>query len=148
MGTTHRSAMGKSIDMSAVRSKNEKVRAIGNMSVNSRGDIIDSNNQVVNDGSQRVNRVYNKTTANPGAQQRTASSTKADTASLPAPVQTRVQPDPTPVVVAPPPVVEHELTAPVWNDDEDELSDEELEFDQELEQEIVPEKPESKPKKR
>jgi len=57
------SAMGKPVDMAAIRTQNEKVRAIGNMKVNARGDIIDNHNQVVQPASQRVNRVYTKTTA-------------------------------------------------------------------------------------
>lgn len=70
MSSTHRSAMGKPIDMSAIRSRNEKVRAIGNMSVNARGDIIDSNNQVVRQNTQRVNRVYNKATITPSPKEK------------------------------------------------------------------------------
>ena len=48
---THRSAMGKEVDMSALRQRNEKTRAVGNMNVNARGDIIDSNGQVINDNN-------------------------------------------------------------------------------------------------
>jgi hypothetical protein len=55
--------MGKPVDMAAIRTKNENVRAIGHMRVNARGDIIDNQNQVVQPASQRVNRVYTKTTA-------------------------------------------------------------------------------------
>lgn len=59
--------MGKSIDMEALALRNEKVRAVGNMNVNARGDIIDSNNQIINDVTKRVNGLYNKTTVNPGS---------------------------------------------------------------------------------
>ena len=55
--------MGKPVDMAAIRTKNENVRAIGNMKVNSRGDIIDNHNKIVEPASQRVNRVYTKTTS-------------------------------------------------------------------------------------
>ena len=65
MSSTHRSAMGKPVDMAGLRARNEKVRSIGNMQCNARGDIIDSNNQVVGQGTQRVNRVYNKATSAP-----------------------------------------------------------------------------------
>jgi hypothetical protein len=54
-------AMGRQLDMSALAAKNEKVRAVGNMNVNARGDVLDSHNQVINDGNQRINRVYQKT---------------------------------------------------------------------------------------
>ena len=61
----HRTANGKTIDMNALRTKNEHVRAVGNMNVNARGDIIDSENRVINDNNKRMNAMYNKTTANP-----------------------------------------------------------------------------------
>ncbi len=38
----YRTAMGKTVDMAALTAKNEKVRAVGNMSVNARGDTIDA----------------------------------------------------------------------------------------------------------
>lgn len=57
-----RSAMGKQVDMSALVAKNEKVRAVGNMNVNARGDVIDSENQVIQDNTKRVKNVYNKST--------------------------------------------------------------------------------------
>ena len=59
-----RSAIGKEIDMAALASKHENVRAAGNMGVNARGDIIDSKNQVIMDNNQRIGGVYNKTLAN------------------------------------------------------------------------------------
>lgn len=57
-------AMGRQLDMSALAAKNEKVRAVGNMNVNARGDVLDSHNQVINDSNQRINRVYQKTVKN------------------------------------------------------------------------------------
>ena len=57
----HRSALGKQIDMSALVAQNEKVRAVGNMNVNARGDIIDSHGRVVQENTQRVNSMYKKT---------------------------------------------------------------------------------------
>ncbi len=82
MATSYKSAMGKPVDMAAIRTKNENVRAIGNMKVNSRGDIIDNNNQVVESASQRVNRVYTKTTSAP----------KTPVADVPAAQVRRVEP--------------------------------------------------------
>lgn len=64
----HVTAMGKSVDMAAIRAKNERTRAVGNMNVNARGDIIDSNNQVINDNAKRVNTMYQRTTTNLSAQ--------------------------------------------------------------------------------
>jgi hypothetical protein len=63
---THRSAMGKEVDMAALRQQNEKVRAVGNMNINARGDIIDSNGQVINDNNKRVNEYYMKSVVNRG----------------------------------------------------------------------------------
>jgi hypothetical protein len=59
----YRTAAGKTVDMNALRNKNEHVRAVGNMNVNARGDTIDSNNQVTNDNNRRVNSMYNRTVA-------------------------------------------------------------------------------------
>jgi hypothetical protein len=57
----HRTAQGKMVDMSRLASRNEKTRAVGNMNVNARGDIIDSNNQVIKDNTKRVKKSYQKT---------------------------------------------------------------------------------------
>lgn len=56
----HRSAQGKMIDMSVIAAKNEKVRAVGNMNVNARGDIIDSDNKIIKDNTKRVKSSYQK----------------------------------------------------------------------------------------
>ena len=61
----YHTAQGKQIDLGALLLKNEHVRAVGNMNVNARGDIIDSDNRVINDNNKRMNAMYNKTTANP-----------------------------------------------------------------------------------
>lgn len=66
----YRTAQGKTIDMSALASKNETVRAVGNMKVNARGDTIDGNNKVVIPATQRVNEMYAKTVGNKSANKR------------------------------------------------------------------------------
>ena len=60
----HRSANGKSVDMGALRLKNENVRAVGNMRVNARGDLVDDKNQVIATKNQQVNQNYNNQTSN------------------------------------------------------------------------------------
>ena len=60
-GRKHVTALGVPFDMAAMRAKNEKVRAVGNMNVNARGDIIDSNNKVIHDVTKRVNMMYERT---------------------------------------------------------------------------------------
>lgn len=62
--TLRRTANGKMIDMNALVSKHERTRAIGNMNVNARGDIVDSHNKVINDSSKRVSAMYKKTMQN------------------------------------------------------------------------------------
>jgi len=65
---THRSAMGKSVDMATLASKNETVRAVGNMKVNARGDSIDSMGRVTRPVTEKVNSAYAKTVGNRSAQ--------------------------------------------------------------------------------
>lgn len=56
-----KTANGKTLDMNALIAKHERTRAVGNMNVNARGDIIDSHNRIITDSSKRVNSMYNKT---------------------------------------------------------------------------------------
>ena len=58
----YRSANGKTVDMGALRLKNEKTRAVGNMKVNSRGDIIDDKNQVIQTRNKQVDKKYQQQT--------------------------------------------------------------------------------------
>lgn len=58
----YKSAMGKTVDMGALLLQNEQVRAVGNMGVNAAGDIVDSNNQIVDRRNRQVQRQYNKQT--------------------------------------------------------------------------------------
>ena len=65
---THRTAMGKSIDMNALRAKNEKVRAVGNVkNLNARGDTIDVHGRVIKSVTAKVNDGYSKTVGNRSA---------------------------------------------------------------------------------
>ena len=43
----YRSANGKVVDMGALRLQNEKIRAVGNMKVNARGDEINERDQEI-----------------------------------------------------------------------------------------------------
>ena len=68
----YRSANGKTVDMGALRLQNEKVRAVGNMRVNARGDLIDDLNQVIQTKNEQVDAEYRRQTnlprtpSNPG----------------------------------------------------------------------------------
>lgn len=135
MATTHRTAAGKSIDMSALVSKNEKVRAISNVPMNAKGDIIDSNNNVISPVSQRVARTYNRATVNPTAQQ---NKNETLVASKTTPAQTK------PEVPQVTPVPKKEEPPVVFLED---MSPDEIEYFDEFDAE-EPQKIEVKPKKK
>jgi hypothetical protein len=61
----HRSANGKTIDMGSLRLRNENTRAVGNMKVNARGDLVDDKNQVISSKPKQVNQNYNNQVSNP-----------------------------------------------------------------------------------
>lgn len=54
----YKSARGKTVDMGALRLKNEKERAVGNMKVNARGDAVDDKNQPIKSRPQQVHQQY------------------------------------------------------------------------------------------
>lgn len=56
----YRTAQGKVVDLGALQLRNENVRAVGNLPVNSRGDLIDSNNRPIDTRNQQVARQYKK----------------------------------------------------------------------------------------
>ena len=56
----YKSAMGKTVDMGALILQNEQVRAVGNMGVNAAGDLVDSNNQVIDQRNRQIQKQYNK----------------------------------------------------------------------------------------
>ena len=64
----YKSAKGKTVDMSALVARNEKTRAVGNMSVNARGDTIDSHGRIIKPVTAKVNEAYGKTVGNRSAQ--------------------------------------------------------------------------------
>lgn len=56
----YKSANGKVIDMGKLMLQNENVRAVGNMNVNARGDIIDDQNRVISTKNQQVKKQYDR----------------------------------------------------------------------------------------
>lgn len=62
-GKIYKTALGKTVDMGKLMLQNEKVRAVGNMKVNARGDMIDDMNRVISSKTDQVNKQYNKQTA-------------------------------------------------------------------------------------
>lgn len=63
----YRTAQGKIIDMSQIAAKNEHVRAVGNMSVNARGDTIDSHGNIVVPVTKKVGKSYQQSVSNRAA---------------------------------------------------------------------------------
>ena len=115
----YKSAMGKSVDMSALAARNEHTRAVGNMSVNARGDTIDSNGRVIRPVTDKVNEAYGKTVGNKSAQ-----------------VKRTVTPKPTP------------QKAETVKPKVEELTEEELELEESIEDDIEVEKIKAKASKK
>jgi hypothetical protein len=63
----YRTAQGKRLDMSMLARRNERVRAVGNMSVNARGDTIDSQGKVIVPVTKKVGDRYQRTVSNRAA---------------------------------------------------------------------------------
>jgi len=64
MAKNYRTANGQEIDMQRLMLKNEEVRAVGNMNVNARGDVVDNSNKVTSARSAQVNKSYRKQIGN------------------------------------------------------------------------------------
>lgn len=75
-GKIYKTAMGKSIDMGALLLENELTRAVGNMKVNARGDILNSVNRVVETKNKLVQKHYQRQATNT-TEQLPTSSTRA-----------------------------------------------------------------------
>jgi hypothetical protein len=60
----YRTAQGKRLDMTILARKNERTRAVGNMSVNARGDTIDSQGRIVVPVTKKVGDKYERTVSN------------------------------------------------------------------------------------
>lgn len=73
----YRTAQGKMVDLGALQLQNEEVRAVGNMGVNARGDLIDSLNRPIDSRNQQVSRQYKKQTGTNVSDDRVYSSKKS-----------------------------------------------------------------------
>jgi hypothetical protein len=56
----YKTAQGKVVDMGKLALQNETTRAVGNMKVNARGDMLDDANRIIAKKNDQVNRQYNK----------------------------------------------------------------------------------------
>lgn len=61
----YKSAMGRVVDMGALMLENENTRAVGNMNVNARGDVLDSDNRVVETKNRQVSKHYQRQVSAP-----------------------------------------------------------------------------------
>jgi hypothetical protein len=61
---TYRTAQGKVVDLGSIQLRNEHVRAVGNMSVNARGDRIDAHNKPIDSRNNQLARQYKRQTTN------------------------------------------------------------------------------------
>lgn len=61
----YRTAQGKMVDLGALQLQNENVRAVGNMGVNARGDLLDSGNRPIDTRGNQVTKQYNRQTVTP-----------------------------------------------------------------------------------
>jgi len=60
----YRTAQGKTVDLGALQLRNENIRAVGNMKVNARGDLIDSTNKPIDTRNRQVAKQYDRQTTN------------------------------------------------------------------------------------
>lgn len=60
----YKSAMGRTVDLGALILENEHTRAVGNMNVNARGDILDSANRVVESKNKQIQKQYSRQVSN------------------------------------------------------------------------------------
>lgn len=56
----YRTAQGKLVDMGSLMLQNENTRAVGNMNVNARGDVLASDNKVIDKKNHQVKRQMSK----------------------------------------------------------------------------------------
>ena len=60
-GQTYKTAQGQVLDMGALKLRNETERAVGNLKVNARGDVIDDSNRIIANRSDQVLKSLDKT---------------------------------------------------------------------------------------
>jgi hypothetical protein len=89
----YRSARGKVVDMSALAARNERVRAVGNMNVNARGDTIDSQGNILVPATKKASDKYQNTVGNKSANKATTDEHRLVPDSLPPIVDPVLQQD-------------------------------------------------------
>lgn len=83
----YRSAMGKTVDIGALMLQNENTRAVGNMGVNARGDVVNNQNQIIEKRARQVQRQADR-----NAKATRSTSVATSNAAARTPVQPQVVP--------------------------------------------------------
>jgi hypothetical protein len=60
----YKTAQGKTVDLGALILQNENTRAVGNMKVNARGDLVDGWNRPIDSRTQQVQKQYDRQVTN------------------------------------------------------------------------------------
>ena len=58
----YRTAQGRMVDLGALQLQNENVRAVGNMGVNARGDLLNADNKPISTRNKQVSKQYRQQT--------------------------------------------------------------------------------------
>lgn len=113
----YKSAMGKTVDLGALILENENTRAVGNMNVNARGDVLDGADRVIDTKNRQIQRQYKKqatntssiptTTSTRVARQKTASPTVEEVV-----VEEETAEETVEIITQPEPVID-ETTTPI-----------------------------------
>jgi len=90
----YRTAQGKTVDLGSIILQNENTRAVGNMGVNARGDLVDSRNKSVKSRTQQVSRQYQRQVTNVNDEPVKSSRKVQADAPAPEPVVAKVSPEP------------------------------------------------------
>lgn len=125
MGKIYKSAMGKNVDIGALILQNETVRAVGNMKVNARGDLIDGNNQVIQTKQSQVQDDYRR-------QNKPTAKTRAEVAQPQEPAKLQTAPQKAKVEKP-----EAKITAPAVAQAVAEIAEENVDFPQDVQDDDV-----------
>jgi hypothetical protein len=72
----YKTAQGRTVDLGALILQNEAVRAVGNMNVNARGDVLDSSDRVIDSKNNQIQR-QNQRQTQPAKPREVHTSTRA-----------------------------------------------------------------------
>jgi hypothetical protein len=97
----YKTSRGKTVDLGALILQNENVRAVGNMNVNARGDVLDSSDRVIDSKNNQIQRQHERQTRTAVAPREVHTSTREARAA-----RIKTQSEVLETVLDTPPVVE------------------------------------------